>query len=293
MKQQKVKCLLEVHLATLLFGFVGIFVKLTSIYIIGIAVIRAFFAALALVVFILWTKKSIKLKTKRDYFLLIFLGIMQALQWVTVFKSITISSVAVGLLSVYTFPVFITIFEPIFFKEKIKLSHFLTSFLILFGIFLVIPEMNFENNVTQGVLWGVLSAILSAFLFLTTRKYIKTYSSITISFYQFITTTLFLLPFLYFIEFEIPLAKDILIVFLIGVFCTAIPFVLLANSLKTLKAQQISSITSFQVVYGIIFAVFILNEIPSVKTVLGGIIIFSVTMYLTLEARNTSPLQKE
>ena len=293
MKQQKVKCLLEVHLATLLFGFVGIFVKLTSIYIIGIAVIRAFFAALALVVFILWTKKSIKLKTKRDYFLLIFLGIMQALQWVTVFKSITISSVAVGLLSVYTFPVFITIFEPIFFKEKIKLSHFLTSFLILFGIFLVIPEINFENNVTQGVLWGVLSAILSAFLFLTTRKYIKTYSSITISFYQFITTTLFLLPFLYFIEFEIPLAKDILIVFLIGVFCTAIPFVLLANSLKTLKAQQISSITSFQVVYGIIFAVFILNEIPSVKTVLGGIIIFSVTMYLTLEARNTSPLQKE
>ena len=73
MKQPKIKCLLEVHLAALLFGFVGIFVQLTSINVIGIAVIRAFFAALSLIAFILWTKESIKLKNKKDYFWIIIL----------------------------------------------------------------------------------------------------------------------------------------------------------------------------------------------------------------------------
>jgi drug/metabolite transporter (DMT)-like permease len=68
---------------------------------------------------------------------------------------------------------------------------------------------------------------------------------------------------------------------------------LLTNGLKVLKAQQVSSITSLEVVYGIIFAMIILHEIPPFKTIIGGIIIFSVTIYLTYEAQKTPPLPKK
>jgi drug/metabolite transporter (DMT)-like permease len=185
MKQLKYISLIEVHFAAFLVGFVGIFVKLTSMHIISIAAGRAFSAAIFLSIFILWTKKNIVLKTKKDYGILGILGIIQALQWLSVFQSFTVSSVAVGLLSLYTFPIFVSLFEPFFFKEQYRLSYFTTSLLIFLGIFLIIPEINLENKGTQGVLWGIISAILSAFLFLITRKYTQKYSSTTLSFYKF------------------------------------------------------------------------------------------------------------
>jgi drug/metabolite transporter (DMT)-like permease len=62
---------------------------------------------------------------------------------------------------------------------------------------------------------------------------------------------------------------------------------LFIQSLKELKAHEAGSIITLEVVYGIILAFIVLSEIPNIKTVLGGILIIGVTLYLTLEAKKT------
>jgi drug/metabolite transporter (DMT)-like permease len=287
MKSQRIKNLLEIHIATLLFGFIGIFVQSISSPLITIAVGRSFFATIILIIIILYSKEVIKLKTKKDCAVFVLLGIIQAAQWLTFFQAIRVSSVAVGLLSLYTSPLFVAILEPIFFKEKLKLSRVITSLLILCGIIFVVPEISLENEIAQGILWGSLSAILAALIFLIHRKYIQKYSSTTITFYKIAITTLVLMPFLFFTGIEAT-GKDILLIAFLGIFFTAVPYVLLIKSMQTLKAQQTSSILSLEVVYGIIFAMIFIHEIPSFRTVLGGIIILCVTLYLTLEAKINS-----
>ncbi len=137
----------------------------------------------------------------------------------TFFYSIKVSSIAIGLISLYAFPVITAMVEPFVFKEKFELKHILASFFLLFGIYIVVPEFNLDNSITQGVFWGVLSAFcVTASLFIN-RQYVKTYSSITISFYKYIVSSLFLIPFLLTFDIEIfgeniNIAKEIILLVL-------------------------------------------------------------------------------
>ncbi len=49
--------------------------------------------------------------------------------------------------------------------------------------------------------------------------------------------------------------------------------------MKTIKAAQASIIVSLEPVYGIIFALILLNEIPDMRVILGGLIILSAAYY--------------
>lgn len=283
MNKQRTYNLIEIHLATILLGFIPLFVQLVSADIIATALGRALFATITLILFLLWQKNSIKLKSKKDYYSLCFLGVLQALQWLTFFKSITVSSVAIGLLSLYTMPLFTTLLEPIFYREKIKIQNIIGSIAIFLGVALAIPEFSLENNITEGILWGILSALLATLILLLNRKYIVKYSSTTISLYRSTITVLLLMP-IVFIQNTYFNYNDFFYFIIIGVF-TAISSVLFIKSMKTIKAQYISSIASLEIIYGIIFAIFILGEIPSIKTALGSLIIFCATLYLTIKAR--------
>jgi len=96
-----------------------------------------------------------------------------AIHWGTFFQAIQISTVAVGLLAFSTFPIFTTFLEPIFFKEKLRLSNIILAIITLGGVALVIPNFELSNNVTQGALWGIASGFSFSILSILNRKYVK------------------------------------------------------------------------------------------------------------------------
>jgi drug/metabolite transporter (DMT)-like permease len=103
---------------------------------------------------------------------------------------------------------------------------------------------------------------------------------LVIAFYQEFFATLFLLPFFFFLRPALNL-KTIILLCLLGVFCTAGSHSLFIKGMKYIRAQTAAIISSLEPVYGIIIAFIFLNEIPSLRTILGGMIIllaaFSVT----------------
>jgi drug/metabolite transporter (DMT)-like permease len=182
------------------------------------------------------------------------------------------STVAVGLLTFSTFPVFVTFMEPYFFKEKLRRFDMLTAGFVVLGLILVIPSLDFQNNITQGAFWGTISGFTFAVLSILNRKYVGTYPSMVIACYQNWMATLILFPFLFFEDVS-PQPTDFLLLAILGIFCTALAHVLFIRSLVHIKTQLASITACLEPVYGIIFAFVLLDEIPALRTILGGSII--------------------
>lgn len=106
--------LLSVHAAVLIFGLTALFAKLISLSAIKITLLRSIFAALAIALYIFWQRENLYLKRQRDYFIVLVLGFFLCTHWVTYFHAMQISSIAVGMISLYTFPVITVFLEPFF-----------------------------------------------------------------------------------------------------------------------------------------------------------------------------------
>ncbi|MBW2237638.1 MAG: EamA family transporter [Deltaproteobacteria bacterium] len=278
--------LLEIHIAVILFGLSGLFGKLLTLPPLVIVFGRTFFAFLTLSIILAGFKIPFRVNSRRDFFVLILLGIILAVHWITFFHSIQISTVAVGLLTFSTFPIFVTFMEPVFFKEKIRPFDILTAGSVAFGLLLVIPSFDFQNNITLGAFWGTLSGFTFAVLSILNRKYVSTYPPILMVCCQNGIATLILLPFMFFENWVLQPADYVLLPVL-GIFCTALAHVLFIKSLVHIKTQLASITACLEPVYGIIFALFLLGEIPDARTILGGGIMLGTIALATMKRRSS------
>ncbi len=274
--------MLEIHCAVFLFGLAGLFGKFLALPPLLIVLGRTVFASICLILIIACYKKRLTIKSGRDFKILAALGIILAIHWVTFFHSIQISTVAVGLLTFSTYPFFVTILEPYFFKEKLTFFPVCLAVLVCIGVTLIIPSFNFSNNITQGVFWGILSGFTFAVLSLLNRKYVQTYSPLIITFFQNLFAAVVLFPFLFFEEWEIH-AGDIFFLMLLGIFCTALAHTLFISGLMHVKTQIASIVAGLEPVYGIIFALVLFGEVPSLRTLSGGVLIMGTAVLATLK----------
>ena len=274
--------LLEIHIAVLFFGLAGLFGKLVLLPSTIIVLGRVFFATLFLSLVLLYLKQGIRLRQKQDYFFMALMGVILAVHWVTFFQAIQVSTVAVGLLTFSTFPVFVTFLEPLFFSERVELKDILVAFVAVIGVALVIEEFEIRNSMTRGALWGIASGFTFAILSIMNRKYVKEYSSIIVAFYQDSIATVVLLPFL-FLAAPVFRLNDILLLSILGVIFTGLAHTLFIKGLASVKAQKASIIASLEPVYGIVAAILLLGAIPTLRVVIGGSIILGAAFYATVK----------
>lgn len=279
--------LMEVHIAVLLFGLAGLFGKFVSQPALVIVLGRTFFATVTLIILISISKTKFRLKSKSSLLFMILLGTLLAIHWIAFFRSIQVSTVAVGLLTYSTFPMFVTFLEPCFFNERLRSMDMVTAGLVLAGLVLVIPSFDFGNRIMQGVLWGTGSGFTFAVLSLINRKLAQSYSATVIAFYQNGIAALVLLPFFLISRRTLPV-HDLILLMILGVFCTALAHALFIRSLKTLKTQLAAVIAGLEPVYGILFALIFLGENPSARTLLGGAVILGAVTLATVR-RKTIP----
>jgi drug/metabolite transporter (DMT)-like permease len=278
--------MLEIHIAVLLFGMAGLFGKLLTLPALVIVFGRTLFASLTLGAILFCSSIPLRAESRQDLAVLILLGAILAVHWITFFHAIQISTVAVGLLSFSTFPLFVTFMEPYFFKEKLRLFDILFAGSVLLGLALIVPSFDFQNNITQGAFWGTISGLTFAILSVLNRKYVGTYLPMVIVCYQNVIATVILLPFLISKDWYLR-PVDFAWLAILGIFCTAFAHVLFIRSLVHVKAQLASIIACLEPLYGIIFALVLFGEVPALRTILGGSIILGTIILATIK-RNSS-----
>ena len=272
------KALIAVHASVLIFGLTALFSKLILLSAVEITLLRSVFAALVIAAVIVWQKQSLSLYRTKDYGIVTLLGALLAAHWVTYFHAMQVSSVAVGVIALYTFPVITVFLEPIFNGERPHLKDVISAIFVFFGIYLLVPEFSLDNDIAQGILWGVFSAFCFALRNVLQRHYFKGNSASHSLLYQTLITFIVVLPFSYQIISDVSLFQWGQLAVL-GVFFTALPHTLFAFSLLSLKATSVSLIACTQVVYATLFAAILLGEQPEFATIIGGLIVISVAMY--------------
>ncbi len=262
------------HAAVFLFGFSGLFGKFFAFNPVFIVLGRTAFAAITLFAFILFfAKERILPDTLDDAFFFAIQGMLLALHWFCFFYAIQISTVAVGLLTFSTFPLFVTFMEPVFFKEKLVFTDVMMALCILGGTFLVIPSADLSNNITKGGFVGIAAGFTFALLTLVNRRNARRLTPVCVALHQNFFAAVCLLPAFVLIKSDLPQFSDLPMLAVLGVLCTALAHTLFIKSLIGIKAKTASVITGLEPVWGILLAFLILGEIPAGRTMAGGALI--------------------
>ncbi len=281
--------LLNVHLATVLFGLAGLFGKWIALPPVLIVLGRVIFASLFLGFLMLFSRLSLRALARKKRLQMVLLGVVLAVHWTAFFRSIQISSVAVGLLSYSVFPVFTVLLEAVFFGEKVDRASLFCAGLCLLGVFLIVPRLDFSNVVFQGVIWGLFSGLTFAVLAVFNRRLSQQYSSLAIAFIEDLSATVLLLPFFFALR-TTPSGREWLLLVFLGVACTAGAHTLFIKGMRFVRAQTASIISSLEPVYGIVLALVLLREMPAWRTLAGGGIILAAVTIVTLKEKAGSRL---
>ena len=272
--------LLYLHIAVFLFGGTAIFSKLIGLPALDITVYRTGIAALALFTLLTLQKKKITLASKKDYGIAILLGVVVGIHWVTYFAAMQMAGVTVGIIAFFTYPVITIFIEPLFNKSAPKAKDMLTALVVIIGIVLLIPEINFGNQITLGIVTGVFSAVFFALRNILHKNYFSHYSGPHTMLYQTLVACLMLCLFI-----EIPpgqvTQRDWLLLLLVGAVFTATPHALFASSLRHLSATTAGLISCLQPLYGSILAFMLLHERPNILTMIGGLMVVSAAIFET------------
>ena len=278
--QSQQQSLIYLHIAVLLFGGTALFAKLIGLNALDITAYRAAIAGVAICVLLILQKKPIKLHRAKDYVIAILLGVAVGIHWVTYFAGMQLAGITVGMLAFFTYPVITVFLEPLFNKSKPKTKDIISAVVVIFGIYLLIPNVNLGDDITLGVVTGVVSALFFALRNITHKRYFSEYGGPQTMFYQTLVASLMLCAFI-----EVPITEindtDLILLLIAGVVFTAMPHSLFAASLKHLSAATAGLISCLQPLYGTILAIIILHERPSVMTLIGGALIVSAACFET------------
>ncbi|HCH69030.1 MAG TPA: EamA family transporter [Colwellia sp.] len=284
----KQQSLLYLHSAVLLFGGTALFSKLIGLSALDITVYRTVVAAIVLFIVLNLQKQKITLNSAKDYGVALLLGIVVGIHWVTYFSGMQMAGVTVGIIAFFTYPVITVFLEPLLTRflsknnvsSKPKQKDIFIAFIVMLGVFLLIPEISLGNQVTLGIAMGILSAFFFALRNILHKNYFSHYSGPHTMLYQALVAFLMLCLFV-----EVPptdvTRDDWLLILLVGVFFTAMPHAFFASSLRYLSATTAGLIACLQPLYGSVLAFLLLSERVDMWTIIGGVLVISAALFET------------
>jgi drug/metabolite transporter (DMT)-like permease len=287
MKNQHFKYIFELSLATLFIstsGALGKFIAMPPPVIIWW---RSILAALFIYLYCRYKKINLQINSKKDLFSFIMGAFFMAGHWISYFYALKYSNVAIGMLSLFSYPVITALLEPFFIKVKFNPIHILLGFIVLIGVFFLVPEFNLENSQVKGLLIGLVSAIFYSLRLLILKQQIQYYNGTMLMFYQLFIISIILLPVLFYMDSS-GIQTQYPYVLLLALLTTAIGHTLFVHSLKYFTVSTASIISSTLPVFGIIIAYLFLGEIPSWNTFFGGLLILSTVIIESIRSGKTT-----
>jgi threonine/homoserine efflux transporter RhtA len=180
-----------------------------------------------------------------------------------------VSSVAVGMLAMFTFPIITILLEPFFTTRKLMVGDLVAGLVVLAGLGIMVgPGLtDLRLPVTQGVLFGLFSALLFALRNLLQKYLYVGESSDGLILHQVIAIALVLIPFVDYPRAQALNGAGVVNILLLGLLSTAAGHTLLAFSLKQLPAKSVALIQCLQPPLAALLAWWVIGETPGAAVV--------------------------
>ncbi|MBA3581126.1 MAG: DMT family transporter [Gammaproteobacteria bacterium] len=270
------------YLSVVLLSANGLFAKLLPLTPLPVTAMRCAIAAIVLAGLIIWRKQLFILQPRRDIAIALGLGVLMGVHWITFFHSLQVSTITIGVLATFTYPVLTVFLEPLWRKEKIQWQDIISGCVVFLGVWLLVPHFSWNSGATQGVIWGVFSGLCLAIRNIGVRHYLKSHPSQITFFWQVLAVAVVFLPFVRMNDVAMMSSMDWWKLLLLGAFFTAIGHGLLAESLRFFSAKTVGLVSCAQPVMAAVMAYFLLNEALTWNIALGGALILGAAVFESL-----------
>lgn len=276
MRNDNLKSYLNLHLIVFIWGFTAILGALITIDAENLVWYRMLIAMIFLGGFIAFKKQSFQVPVK-EFYKLIFVGLLIALHWIFFFRAIHVSNVSITL-SIFSLGAFFaSLLEPLFYGRKVLWYEVLFGLIIIAGLGLILQV---EIKYLEGVYYALAAIILGVLFTLMNGKLISDHEPSVITFYEFGAGVFFITIYFLFQGkfkadfFEMSLNNWVLLLILASI-CTAYAFTASVKVMQRLTPYTVMLTTNLEPVYGIVLAYFILGgkEKMSVEFYVGAVII--------------------
>ncbi len=280
------KAFLQLHAAIFLAGFTGVLGRLIELNEALLVWYRMMFASIALLILFFSTKKISKANL-HDTSVLMGIGGIIALHWVSFYGSIKYANVSVSLVCFWAIGFFSAILDPLISKRKFEWIELFLGGVVIIGIYLM---FHFDPRFRIGILFGIVSSLLAAVFPILNKQMMQKLQPETITLYEmtggfFILTVLLPFYLAYFPTQQLlPTIPDFLWLLVLSLFCTVLAFNLSVRSLSKISPFTVNLSFNLEPVYGIALAFIFFKEYKEVglSFYIGIAIIFLTVVIQTL-----------
>ena len=260
---------LYMFLSVCAFSIMDLIVKWSDTYPLGeVLFFRGFFGVLFY--FFIIPKQRVKnfYYTKRAglHFLRCIFGLIALIAIFIALRNLPLATVV----SIsFAAPIFTTIFSIFFLSEKVGFYRWLAVFVGFFGI-IIITELGF-SSLNIYYIYPIIFCLGLSYVAIAIRQLSTTEPVwlISLNFSAAITiVSLFTIPF----GWIMPTVKDFFLLSLIGVF-GGVANLWLSQSYKFSEVSLVTPLKYLALVFAIIFGYFIWNEVPTIKTLSGALLV--------------------
>ena len=219
--------------------------------------------------------------------LLILRGLLGTSALMCIFYSIRNMPLSISTVIQYTYPIFISIFAALLFKEKINFKLISALFIGWFGILIILnPYQSKLYEIDNfSIFIAFVGALTTSLAYIAVKKLSRREDIFIIIKYFPLISVITLLPIVC-LNWITPQVNDLIWIIGIGIFTQA-GQTFLTLGLKNLPASQASSINYLQVLFGSIWGIYIFGENITLNFVIGSLFVLLGTIISTSKMQKT------
>jgi drug/metabolite transporter (DMT)-like permease len=254
-------------LLALSWGTIPLIIRTSDISSIGLVGIRTFLGTIFLATLLIRKDFNLKELAKPG----LILGPLLAVHWVTMFESIELNSIAVGIGLIFSYPLFVLLIE--FLRgNKPRVYQIVLIFLGFFGLYNLLDISNIKSF--EGVVYGLISAISLSLIITIGESYSSKLGGLKVAFAQLSVAALILINFTF--ESRYWLSENIAVSIFLGFFLTGLGLMTYWYVVKIIKPIAVSTISYLEPVTGVVLGAILLNETLTSRQLIGFILVVLV-----------------
>jgi drug/metabolite transporter (DMT)-like permease len=282
--------LVQIHLCVVLWGFTAILGKAITLRALPLVWWRMILVAAALLLLPRFWKGLAKLP-QRLIGTYLGIGVIVAVHWITFYGSIKLSNASVAATCMALAPVFVAFIEPVLVGRRFDSRELFFGIAVIPGVMLVVGGIPSQMRI--GLAVGILSALLAAVFGTLNKRYIQYVGALTVTGLEMaagvvcLTLLALVLPASEPVVVK-PNAHDAVLLVILAMGCTLLPFALSLVALRQLSAFTTALAVNMEPVYAIFLAIVLLGEQRELHLgfYLGVAIVFVVVFGHTRRARS-------
>jgi len=280
---------LAVILAATIGGLNGVVTKWADLGTLETTFIRLSVPTLILFVYLKWKKIKI---IKGNYHLMTMASLLNAIRLVLYYLAFLYTSVANGVIILFSWPIFAAIWDIILLKQKRDKKSIALILIAFVGIIIMYinKDISFTNKDYVGMLAMLGSAIIYSFVAIIFKKESNYYTEAEQVFYQNFAGVIIILPIILITGVKSFSLAPVAVTIIFQGFITGVgAFLLFFYGLKRLKMNHYSLFSYWEVPASILAAIILIHEKLTWNMVVGGLLIIATGLGLLIYKNKTKP----